>query len=54
MSVRLNVGHGVHADGFVIEDFEALAIGQVPTLPEVFGNNGLILREGHSIPRQGS
>jgi hypothetical protein len=53
MSVRLNTGHGVHADGFVFEDFEAIPIGQIDTLPQVTGNNRLVLRVGHSIPRQG-
>jgi len=55
MSLRLNTGHGLHVDKFVFEDFEAVPIGQIDRLPQVVGYNSgfLILREGHSISRQG-
>lgn len=51
MPVRLLVGTFLLLDGIAADDFEALPIGDITTIPQITGNAGCILFAGSFFPR---
>ena len=51
MPVRLLRGFFILLDGLAADDFEALPIGDITTIPQVTGNAGCVLLQGEFAPR---